>query len=183
MANDHDSAGVPTDAAPRTDERPTALEDRLDAVDRRLTAVEAELDAVRGLLDGVDAVDEAVERRASVALAKVETLESTLQDGERGLVRDRIPETDRTNSPERTDDAGASAPADGDSGSAPGIRDAHPESGGSFQNVRDDSLGDTTTPVSDRVSVSGCTVGESDESRQDAPSDGSLAARLRDAFR
>ena len=160
MANDHDSAGVPTDAAPRTDERPTAREDRLDGVDRRLTAVEAELDAVRGLLDGVDAVDEAVERRASVALAKVETLERTLQDGERGLIRDRIPETERANSPERTDDAGASAPADGDP-------------------VSDPSVGDGT----DRVAVSGCLTGDPDESRKKTTSDGSLAARLRDAFR
>ncbi|MGQ4555744.1 DUF7310 family coiled-coil domain-containing protein [Halobellus sp. GM3] len=84
---DHPSDG--DDAANACD--PPA-EDRLEALDRRLTALEADLESVRGLLDGVGAVDEAVERRASIALAKVETLERAVDAEDRGLVRERLPE-------------------------------------------------------------------------------------------
>lgn len=70
----------------------------LDDLDERLTAVEARVDeldaavqAVRGYLGGVDAVDEAVERRANLALAKAERLESELGD-ESGLTVERLPE-------------------------------------------------------------------------------------------
>ena len=62
-------------------------DDSVADLERRIAGLEAELDAVRGLLTGVEAVDEAVERRASTALAKVETLEARVDTGESGLVR------------------------------------------------------------------------------------------------
>ena len=67
--------------------------DRVVDLECRVTELEAELRAVRGLLDGVGAVDERVERRASAALAKAETLEERLAPEEAGLVRERLPDT------------------------------------------------------------------------------------------
>ncbi|WP_049985843.1 DUF7310 family coiled-coil domain-containing protein [Halobellus rufus] len=112
----------------------------VDALERRVASVEAELDAVRALLGGVDAVDDAVERRASIALAKVESLERELEPADDGLVRERLEGTsERPQRPAR--DAADGAPAraeesaaaaepepgrsDGDSGSlATRLRDA-----------------------------------------------------------
>lgn len=70
---------------------PTATDERITDLERRIADLEADLDAVRGLLDGVDAVDEAVERRASTALAKVEALEAQVGTQEPGLVCERLP--------------------------------------------------------------------------------------------
>ena len=72
--------------------------DDVAALERRVADLEAELDAVRGLLDGVGAIDETVERRASAALAKAESVEERLDSGERGLVRERLPDDDRDQS-------------------------------------------------------------------------------------
>lgn len=72
-------------------ESPTGTDERVADLERRIADLEADLDAVRGLLDGVDAVDEAVERRASTALAKVEALEAQVGTQESGLVCERLP--------------------------------------------------------------------------------------------
>ncbi|MFB6092520.1 MAG: hypothetical protein ABEK02_05870 [Haloquadratum sp.] len=57
---------------------PEDVEERLATLERRQTAVEAELESIRGLLGGVDAIDRSVDRRASIALAKVEALEASI---------------------------------------------------------------------------------------------------------
>ncbi|WP_336022033.1 DUF7310 family coiled-coil domain-containing protein [Halobellus salinisoli] len=93
------------DRVPDTDADVASLE-------RRLASVEAELDAVRGLLGGVDAVDEAVERRASIALAKVESLEERLKSSDGGLVRERLPETGARKEISRSRTAHSTATAD-----------------------------------------------------------------------
>ncbi|WP_435182923.1 DUF7310 family coiled-coil domain-containing protein [Halobellus sp. EA9] len=66
--------------------------ERIDRLERRVASLESELDAVRGLLGGVAAVDEAVERRASIALAKAESLEREFSAAEPGVVRERLAE-------------------------------------------------------------------------------------------
>jgi len=167
-------------AAPSRDGA-TALDARLDAFDHRLTAVEAELEAVRGLLDGVDAVDEAVDRRASLALAKVERLERTLDDGERGLVRERIPETEPTKSRGRTDDTASPEAADSDLTSDQGLgAGSGPEYAIDPGRARGDDAGPTGGSAPGRGSGSLYTADEPDENR---PGEESLASRLRDAFR
>lgn len=84
-------SGVPESvAAPDRDDDPDT--GRVAELERRVTQLEAELDAVRGLLDGVETVDERVERRASAALAKAETLEERFTS-EEALIRERLPDT------------------------------------------------------------------------------------------
>ncbi|GGJ08880.1 hypothetical protein GCM10008995_18460 [Halobellus salinus] len=77
--------------------------DRVAALERRVTDLEAELDAVRGLLDGVETVDERVERRASAALSKAETLEKRFT-AEATLVRERLPDPGGDRRREGSDD-------------------------------------------------------------------------------
>jgi hypothetical protein len=141
---------------------------RVVALDRRVTELEAELDAVRGLLGGVEAIDEAVERRASIALAKVEALEEAVSAEPNGLVRERLaepgspPERDSSTSQSPTADAPTEQPA-------------------------------TTTPAAERVrsrddnpsSLSGerSSSGPLAADEQDADRQSGLGARLRDALR
>lgn len=88
-----------------------ALDARLDAVETtvediagRLDHLDATTQALRGYLGGVDGVSDDVERRADLALAKVETLERSLLDGDGLTVErlDRVPETDTNPSSERS---------------------------------------------------------------------------------
>jgi hypothetical protein len=165
---EHEAAEDPTGAVSPSHDHPDATRERLDAFDRRLTSIEAELDAVRGLLDGIDAVDEAIERRASIALAKVETLERAFDDGERGLVRERIPETVAAEPSEHADDTGSPEAVDGDVGS----ERIHGYDVGS---AVDHSRSRATDPRSELDTA---------KPRTDpSESDGSLASRLRGAFR
>jgi hypothetical protein len=58
------------------------LEERADEIETRVERLESGLQATRGLLGGVDAVDESVERRADLALAKAEEIERRLDADE-----------------------------------------------------------------------------------------------------
>lgn len=78
-----------------------ALEARLDTVESRLDELEAGLEAVRGYAGNVRAVNREVERRASAALAKAETVETAVDGASAG--RDRPAERSRDRSPDRTD--------------------------------------------------------------------------------
>ncbi len=74
-----------TDLAALEDEadltgRVDALADRLDVVERRVADLEAATQAIRGYVGNVKAVDDEVERRADLALARVETVERLLED-------------------------------------------------------------------------------------------------------
>jgi hypothetical protein len=110
--SDDDSVRVEPAGAgdPADDEAEPAVE-TAEALGARVTALEAELDAVRGLLDAARAVDESVERRADIALAKVERLESSTA-ADPGLVVERVP-VDDAPEPDPTDSGGRrDAPAE-----------------------------------------------------------------------
>lgn len=91
------------------------LESRIADLEERVDELDAGLQAVRGYAGNVRAVNRDVERRASAALAKAETLESsvevntpsTVDLGERSTTRpdasDRLPD-ERERRPNRTDD-------------------------------------------------------------------------------
>jgi hypothetical protein len=49
---------------------------RVGEIESRLNSITGELAAIRGLIESVSAVDEAVEQRANIALAKIEAIES-----------------------------------------------------------------------------------------------------------
>ena len=53
---------------------------RVGEIESRLNAITGELAAIRGLIESVSAVDEAVEQRANIALAKIEAVESRLEE-------------------------------------------------------------------------------------------------------
>ena len=53
---------------------------RVGEIESRLNAITGELAAIRGLIESVSAVDEAVEQRANIALAKIEAVESQLEE-------------------------------------------------------------------------------------------------------
>jgi hypothetical protein len=162
-----------------------AHEERLSELERRVTAIEAELESVRGMLDGVNAIDEAVERRASVALAKVETLERAFDDGRKGdprsataaTQRDGSAPSEQTRRTEREDtrppDSGGRKPApDTDEEHAAGADRGRGVSAGGYPRVRDCSS------HSSGASVGG---GSDSQLQEDSESD-SLASRLRSAF-
>ncbi|WP_436909862.1 DUF7310 family coiled-coil domain-containing protein [Halosimplex marinum] len=101
-----------------------SLEDRLDAVESRLDELEAGLEAVRGYAGNVRAVNREVERRASAALAKAETVEAAVEsDGRRhDRQRDRSGDAGRSGWVEGTDGTDRIGAAEGSSG--PGYDDA-----------------------------------------------------------
>ena len=49
---------------------------RVGEIESRLNSITGELAAIRGLIESVTAIDEAVEQRANIALAKIEAIES-----------------------------------------------------------------------------------------------------------
>ena len=65
------------------------LEDVVDDLEERLVELETASRALRGYAGGISAVNEDVERRADLALAKVESLERTLHE-EPGLRVERL---------------------------------------------------------------------------------------------
>jgi chromosome segregation ATPase len=77
MTDGHAEEGLPE--AGRMDERLTEVERTVENLDERLTELEAAVQALRGFAGGIDAVDEAVERRANAAVARVERLEAELR--------------------------------------------------------------------------------------------------------
>ncbi|ERG90395.1 MAG: hypothetical protein J07HQW1_00416 [Haloquadratum walsbyi J07HQW1] len=62
-----------TDADTSTDAEITT---RVGDIESRLNSITGELAAIRGLIESVTAIDEAVEQRANIALAKIEAIES-----------------------------------------------------------------------------------------------------------
>ncbi|ELZ20629.1 hypothetical protein C475_20238 [Halosimplex carlsbadense 2-9-1] len=92
------------------------LEARLESVESRLDELEAGLEAVRGYAGNVRAVNREVERRASAALAKAETVEAAV--GNDGTARGRSEERPGNRSPDRVghgepqNDAHAKPPSD-----------------------------------------------------------------------
>ncbi|MFB6087468.1 MAG: hypothetical protein ABEJ85_03015 [Haloarculaceae archaeon] len=80
------------------------LEERLDAIEGRLDDLDAAVQAVRGYAGNVRAVNREVERRASAALAKVETLETAVQGEDQNRVEDRSRPVDPLGGPARDRD-------------------------------------------------------------------------------
>jgi len=184
--------------------------DRVAALERRVTDLEAELDAVRGLLDGVEAVDEAVERRASTALAKAEALEARVGPEEPGLVRERLsggaddrreavagdrPEAadrglDRdaggqTRSPEprRREEPGLSAGGPAGSVGSCGRDGSAPTDPTEHDRTHPDDAATTDQGPSGTGAISSVGSDALREGTDDADGDRSLAERLRDAVR
>jgi hypothetical protein len=126
-----DLAGVADDAA--VADRLAAVERRLDGVERRLDDLDATTQALRGYLGGVDGVTEDVERRADLALAKAEAIETAVFDDDDGLAVERLPASDAgpgvdtddgstdgaTRSGESTDSEGGSGPIDSETVRSP----------------------------------------------------------------
>jgi len=77
ITDGHAADGLP-DAA-RMDSRLDDLEATVADLDDRLAELDAAVQALRGFAGGVRAVDEAVERRADAAVARVDRLEADLQ--------------------------------------------------------------------------------------------------------
>ncbi|PSP76084.1 hypothetical protein BRC81_13875 [Halobacteriales archaeon QS_1_68_20] len=84
------------DVADRLD----ALEERIAAVERQVADLEAATQALRGYVGNVKAVNDEVERRADLALARGETLERLLE-----AELERLLEADGIGEPFRTDDS------------------------------------------------------------------------------
>jgi hypothetical protein len=122
------SGGLP-DAA-RMETRLDDLEATVAEFDDRLAELEAAVEALRGFAGGVRAVDEAVERRANAAVARVERLEAELHEMDRGATtvdagRDGDDTADRRNEPGTAPDPATDRDAD-DGRDAPG---SHPADG------------------------------------------------------
>jgi hypothetical protein len=73
----------------RLDARLDDLETTVADLDDRLADLEAAVQALRGFAGGVSAVDEAVERQANAAVARVERLETDLRAVERAVADGR----------------------------------------------------------------------------------------------
>jgi hypothetical protein len=74
VSNEQTSAtATDTDTDTSTDAEITT---RVGEIESRLNSITGELAAIRGLIESVSAVDEAVEQRANIALAKIEAIES-----------------------------------------------------------------------------------------------------------
>jgi hypothetical protein len=116
------------------------LESRVTEIESRLDELEAGLEAVRGYAGNVRAVNRDVERRASAALAKAETLENAVEN--RPETTDRKPNATGQVDPDpvtehRTRDrAPPSQPAGGAGGRA---ADAPRSTGGRPEGEHDDS--------------------------------------------
>lgn len=78
LTDGHADDGLP-DAA-RMDARLDELEATVDGVEDRVAELDAAVQALRGFAGGVRAVDEAVERRADAAVARVDRLEADLAE-------------------------------------------------------------------------------------------------------
>lgn len=78
VTDSHADAGLPD--AGRMDARLDELEAAVDDVDDRVAELDAAVQALRGFAGGVQAVDEAVERRADTAVARVDRLEAELAE-------------------------------------------------------------------------------------------------------
>ena len=202
------SSGAPESvAAPGRDGDPDTH--RVADLERRVAGLEAELDAVRGLLDGVETVDERVERRASAALAKAETLEERFTS-EEALVRERLPDagedcrregadcgrTGRRRAPEPDPEGGPRAESqardggDQDAGRHAGTAGVpEPDAGASKGAAGNGQIHPATANPTDGGSadpgaITSVGSGRSDDRATGADdADQSLAARLRDAFR
>lgn len=77
---DGDTAVAKLEDAERVHQRLEAIEGTLEDLADRVSELEAASRALRGYAGGIQAVNEDVERRADLALAKVETIERSMRD-------------------------------------------------------------------------------------------------------
>lgn len=99
--------------AAAVDSRLADLEDEVTTLLARVDELDAATQAVRGYAGGISAVNEAVERRADLALATVERLERRL-DPEPGLTVERLADEGVSGAAANTDEK-----HDGDIGTSP----------------------------------------------------------------
>jgi hypothetical protein len=192
------SGGLP-DAA-RMETRLDDLEATVAELDDRLAELEAAVEALRGFAGGIRAVDEAVERRANAAVARVERLEAELHEMERGATavdagRDgddtadrrgrpgtvRDPATDRDARPDDGHDAPGSHPT-GDR-SNPADRGRSRDAASNGRADRTGTLAEAAAAAArhetERVDVEGRPDAVTPEGDDDPDGDATLADRLR----
>jgi hypothetical protein len=123
-----------------------SLEERLDTVESRLDELEAGLEAVRGYAGNVRAVNREVERRASAALAKAETVEAAVDRG--GSDRDRPEERphDQSSDPTHRVDPPNGAHAKRTDRASPGATETTPDPSSTGRNGATDVDRDPTDP-------------------------------------
>lgn len=176
VTDGHTDDGLP-DAA-RTAARVDDLEATVEEMDDRLAELEAAMQALRGFAGGVRAIDDAVERRANAAVARVDRLESEV--AHTGVARPTDTETDPDH---RGDDEGRAAhdPRDGttDDAASPG------KAAGRFDDIVDDTcerdghgtLQETVTGRSDAALAEA--AARRDRSGDESDAERSFADRLR----
>jgi hypothetical protein len=128
LTDENAAARSPDDADPAAAPSPDAAATAAE-LDRRVAELEcsvadlsAELDAVRGLLGGVRAVNDAVERRADLALSLVERLAADPEAD--GLVAERLSDEAAVDPADAFGDAAAADDEPGDESLAARLREA-----------------------------------------------------------
>jgi len=186
---------APTDPAPTATDleaRIEAVEDRLEAVESRLDDLDGAVQAVRGYAGAVRAVNQSVERRADLALAKAERRSSVDADGaptapagadradESGLVVERVADSGPPPGADAAGSARQEPSVAGDDGRPPGDREGRGVSGGA---ERPDNADRWPAVEADAESAAE-PIGPGDRSPEGRGSEEtrSLAERLRDAL-
>lgn len=169
ITDGHAADGLPE--AARMERRIDDLEATVGDLDDRVAELEAAVQALRGFAGGVRAVDEAVERRANAAVARVERLEADL------AVDERNDPNRGGNGAARTAEAGAgSVASDGTTPGAADGADRRPEGAGASDRPRA-TRGDAA--LAEAAAEAASSVDTNPERELGAESDGSLADRIR----
>jgi hypothetical protein len=166
VTDGHADDGLPE--AARLSARVDDVEATVEELDDRLAELEAAVQALRGFAGGVRAIDDAVERRANAAIARVDRLEAELA---------RADAADEE--PDRAGDGGADTRARRDG--AAEDADSHGEAAGEpddiADGVRDGTLRETVAERSDAALAEA--AARRDRSGDESDAERSLADRLR----
>ena len=176
---------------------------RVGEIESRLNAITGELAAIRGLIESVSAVDEAVEQRANIALAKIEAVESRLEeDGTQNITTEsettqlnqqcenQAPSSDRSSgvNPNQTatHDTSTCATCGGMATHRPKAHDAVKQKSAPRSTAeRDIPTGDQNNAKSESRSHRDHNISDQEDTEESHTDDSdatSLAARLRAAF-
>jgi len=174
VTDGHADDGLP-DAA-RTASRVDDIEATVEALDDRLAELEAAVQALRGFAGGVRAIDDAVERRANTAIARVDRLEAELARTEAATPTDAETDRDRLDGDEdaaRDQRDGTAADAAPPETTAERLDDPHADGARN----REGTLRETVTGRSDAALAEAAARSERSDHEPDA--ERSLADRLR----
>ncbi|AXG09927.1 DUF7310 family coiled-coil domain-containing protein [Haloplanus rubicundus] len=181
ITDGHADDGLPE--AARMDARLDELEATVGDIEARVAELDAAVQALRGFAGGVRAVDEAVERRADAAVARVDRLESEL-----AAVREAVSGRDETSvANEPTDRDHATAPprdarttSQRDSSRRePSVAGDRSEGAGRVGDRSRDRDGSLTGEVAARTDDALADAAAMEAKPDDADADRSLAERIR----